>query len=35
MAEDWAFDHEKRMIEHLSLYYNLQYGNEKEEEKKE
>lgn len=33
MAEDWAFDHEKRMIEHLSLYYNLQYGNEKEEKK--
>lgn len=35
MAEDWAFEHDKRMIEHLSLYYNLQYGNEDKKEKEE
>lgn len=33
MAEDWAFDHDRRMIEHLSLFYNLQYKDDEKEEK--
>ncbi|MCD8206440.1 MAG: NUDIX domain-containing protein [Bacteroidales bacterium] len=26
-ADNWAFDHEKRVIEYLSLYYNLEYDD--------
>ena len=31
MSIDWAFSHERRIIEHLSQFYNLQYKDEKEE----
>lgn len=31
LAMDWCFNHERRIIEHLSQWYNLQYKDEKEE----
>lgn len=34
MAEDWAFNYDKLLIEHLSKFFKLSYKkNEKEEEK--
>ncbi len=34
MAMDWAFSHERRIIEHLSQFYDLQYKDEEEKESK-
>lgn len=31
-SEDWAFEHEHRMIEHLSKFFKLTYENQKEKE---
>lgn len=33
MAEDWAFGHDKIMIEHLSKFFKLKYNEEEKEEK--